>query len=172
MKEISYLDAIQATTDHLQHGGVFLTVAGEDGQAPNTMTIGWGSVGCIWSRPVFTVLVRPQRHTFDMIHKAKEFTVSVPTKNPLKKELAFAGTQSGRDVNKFEGHGLTAIPAQEVSAPIIGECGIHFECKTLLTQDMTPDRMDPSIIDYTYKAGDFHTLFFGEIVRCYTTDEE
>ena len=172
MKEISYLDAIQATTDHLQHGGVFLTVAGEDGQAPNTMPIGWGSVGCIWSRPVFTVLVRPQRHTFDMIHKAKEFTVSVPTKNPLKKELAFAGTQSGRDVNKFEGHGHTAVPAQEVSAPIIGECGIHFECKTLLTQDMTPDRMDPSIIDYTYKAGDFHTLCFGEIVRCSTTDEE
>ena len=172
MKEISYLDAIQATTDHLQHGGVFLTIAGQDGQAPNTMTIGWGSVGCIWSRPVFTVLVRPLRHSYDMILNAKEFTVSVPTKNPLKKELAFAGTQSGRDVNKFEGHGLTAVPAQEVSAPIIGECGIHFECKTLLTQDMTPDRTDPSIIDYTYKAGDFHTLFFGEIVRCYTTDEE
>ena len=172
MKEISYLDAIQATTDHLQHGGVFLTVAGEDGQTPNTMTIGWGSVGCIWNRPIFTVLVRPQRHTFDMIHKAKEFTVSVPTKKPLKNELVFAGTQSGRDVNKFDGHGLTAVPAQEVSAPIVGECGIHFECKTLLTQDMTPDRMDPSIANNTYKAGDFHTMFFGEIVRCYTTDEE
>ena len=172
MKEISYLDAIQATTDHLQHGGVFLTVAGEDGQAPNTMTIGWGSVGCIWSRPVFTVLVRPQRHTFDMIHKAKEFTVSVPTKNPLKKELAFAGTQSGRDVNKFDGHGLTAIPAQEVSAPIVGECGLHFECRTVMNGFMMGDTMDQEIKDRCYPQNDLHELFFGEIVACYATDDE
>ena len=169
MKEISYLDAILTTTDHLQHGGVFLNVAGE---TPNTMTIGWGSVGCVWGKPVFMVLVRPQRHTYEMIRAAGEFTVSVPTKNPLKAELAFAGTKSGRDLNKFEGHGLTAAPALEVGAPIVNECGLHFECRTLLTQDMTPDRMDPSLVNGTYASGDFHTMFFGEIVRCYTTDED
>ena len=169
MKEISYLEAIQATTDHLQHGGVFLTIGGE---TPNTMTIGWGSVGCVWSRPVFMVLVRPQRHSYEMLKTAGEFTVSVPTKNSLKDALIFAGTKSGRDFNKFDGHGITAAPAQAVSAPIVKECGIHFECRTLLTQDMTADQMDPSIIDYTYKAGDFHTMFFGEIIRCYTTDED
>ena len=169
MKELNYLDAIRTTTEHLQHGGVFLTVAGE---TPNTMTIGWGSVGCVWGKPVFTVLVRPQRHTYEMIKAAGEFTVSVPTKNALKAELAFAGTKSGRDLNKFDGHGLTAAPAQEVGAPIVAECGLHFECRTLLTQDMTPDRMDPSLAAKVYPAADFHTMFFGEIVRCYTTDED
>lgn len=169
MKEISYLNAIETTTEHLQHGGVFLNVGGE---APNTMTIGWGSIGCIWNRPVFMVLVRPQRHTYDLLRAAGEFTVSVPTKNPLKRELAFAGTQSGRDFDKFTGHGISAAPAQLVSAPIVRECGLHFECRTLLTQAMTPDRMDPSIIQYTYRAGDFHTMFFGEILRCYSTDGE
>ena len=39
-------------------------------------------------------------------------------------------------------------------------------------QDMTPDRMDPSLAKGVYGAGDFHTMFFGEILRCYTTDEE
>ena len=169
MKEINYLDAIRTATEHLQHGGVFLNVAGA---TPNTMTIGWGSVGCVWGKPVFTVLVRPQRHTYGMIKAAGEFTVSVPTKNPLKAELAFAGTKSGRDLNKFDGHGLTAVPAQEVAAPIVAECGLHFECRTLLTQDMTPDRMDPVLVNGLYSAGDFHTMFFGEIVRCYTTDED
>ena len=172
MKEINYLEAIQTTTDHLQHGGVFLTVAGQDGANDNTMTIGWGSVGCIWGKPVFMVPVRPQRHTFEMIKKAGEFTVSVPTKNPLKDELIFVGTKSGRDYNKFEGHGITAVPAQEVKAPIVGECGLHFECRTLLVQDMTPDRMDEDISSRIYKARDYHTMFFGEIIRCYTTDEE
>ena len=169
MKEINYLDALKTTTEHLANGGVFLTVKGEKA---NTMTIGWASIGYMWRKPVFTVLVRPQRHTFEMIQKAGSFTVSVPTKNPLKAELAFAGTASGRDVDKFQGHGLTALPAQAVDAPIVGECGLHFECKTLLVQDMTPDRMDPELVNGIYAPGDFHTMFFGEIVKCYTTDAE
>lgn len=169
MKEISYLDAMKLTTERLAHGGVFLTLGGE---RPNTMTIGWANIGCLWNRPVFTVLVRPQRHSYEMIQRAGEFTVSVPTVQPLRKELAFAGTKSGRDLDKFDGHGLTAIPAQTVSAPIIAECGLHFECRTLLTQDMTGDRMAAEILDGCYPERDFHTMFFGEILRCYTTDEE
>ena len=169
MKEINYLDALRTTNEHLANGGVFLSV---DGETPNTMTIGWASIGYMWKKPVFTVLVRPQRHTFEMIQKAGDFTVSVPTKHPLKQELIFAGTKSGRDVNKFEGHGLTAMPAQAVKAPIVGECGLHFECRTLLTQAMTPDRMAYELRNGIYAPGDYHTMFFGEIIRCYTTDED
>ena len=169
MKEINYLDALRITTQRLEKGGIFLNIGGE---TPNTMTIGWATIGYVWKKPVFVAMVRPQRHSFDMIQKAGEFTVSVPTKNALKDELIFAGTKSGRDFNKFEGHGLTAVPAQEVNAPIVGECGLHLECRTLLTQDMTGDRMAPEIANGTYKTGDFHTMFFGEILRCYTTDEE
>lgn len=169
MKEINYLDALRVTHEHLANGGVFLNV---HGQTPNTMTIGWASIGYMWRRPVFTVLVRPQRHTFEMIQRAGDFTVSVPTRNPLRRELAFAGTQSGRDVNKFDGHGLTALPAQQVQAPIIKECGLHFECRPLLTQDMTPDRMDAELVNGIYAPRDFHTMFFGEILGCYTTDED
>ena len=169
MKEMNYLDALHITTERLAKGGIFLNVGGE---TPNTMTIGWAQIGNIWNKPIFTVLVRKQRHSYEMIKNAGEFTVSVPTKVPLAEELKFAGTKSGRDFNKFDGHGLTALPAQEVGAPIIGECGLHFECRTLLTQDMTPDRMDAELVNGTYAAGDFHTMFFGEILRCYTTDEE
>ena len=169
MKEINYLDALRITNEKLARNGIFLTVGGEK---PNTMTIGWASIGYMWRKPVFTVLVRPQRHTFEMIKQAGSFTVSVPTKDDLKKELVFAGTKSGRDCDKFDGHGLTAMPAQAVDAPIVKECGLHFECRTLLAQDMTPDRMDPELVNGIYAPGDFHTMFFGEILRCYTTDED
>ena len=167
MKKIHYLEAMAETVDRMAHGGVFLNVGGE---RPNTMTIGWGWIGHCWRKPVFAVVVRPQRHTYGMIQRAGEFTVSVPTSAPLREELAFAGTKSGRDVDKFDGHGLTAVPALQVSAPVIGECGLHFECRTLLTQDMTGDRMDPRVIDYAYPEHDFHTIFFGEILECYRTD--
>lgn len=168
MKRISYLEAMAETAEHMAHGGVFLNVAGEK---PNTMTIGWGWMGPCWGKNVFVALVRPQRHTYDMIRNAGEFTVSVPTRNPLRQQLAFMGTQSGRDVNKFDGYGLTAAPAQQVSAPIVAECGLHFECKTMLVQDMTGDQMALEVLNRCYPERDYHTMFFGEIVDCYRTDD-
>lgn len=168
MKKINYLEAMAETAEHLANGGVFLNVGGE---VPNTMTIGWAWMGPSWKKNIFVALVRPQRHTYEMIKKAGEFTVSVPTINPLKQELIFAGTKSGRDYNKFEGHGLTAVPAQQVNAPIVGECGLHFECKTVLVQDMTGDQMNALMHEKCYPADDFHTMFFGEIVDCYRTDD-
>ena len=166
-KEISYLDGIRAAAEHLQHGGVFLSVGGD---TPNTMTIGWASIGYMWKKPVFTVLVRPQRHSYDMLLRAGEFTVSVPLNDELRRQLAFAGTASGRDINKFAGHGLTALPAKEVSAPIVSECSLHFECKTRLVQPMTPEQMDPELVRGIYAAGDYHIMFFGEILRCYIAE--
>ena len=168
MREISYLDAIKEATDHLQHGGVFLSVGGDK---PNVLTIGWGSVGYYWRKPVFTAILRPQRYSYPLLKQLGTFTVSVPTTNPLKEQLAFCGTVSGADVDKFQGHGITAVPGQVINAPIIKECGLHFECVVKLVQDMTPDRMDEAVLEQCYPARDMHTMFFAEIVACYRTDE-
>jgi flavin reductase (DIM6/NTAB) family NADH-FMN oxidoreductase RutF len=167
MKEIAYTDGMALATQRMSRGGVFLTVGG---LTPNTMTIGWGSIGFFWNRPVFMVVVRPSRHTYNMLLTAGEFTVSVPMARDLKSELAFAGTASGRDVDKFSGHGLTAIPAQKVAAPIVAECGLHYECKVRLVQSMTSDQMDPGVQRLAYPNGDLHAMFFGEILSCYETE--
>ena len=168
MRDISHLDAMKETIDHMSNGGVFLSVGGE---APNTLTIGWGSIGYYWRMPVFTAVVRPQRHTYPILKSLGQFTVSVPTTNPLKAELAFCGTKSGSEFNKFEGHGITAIPGKLVDAPIVAECGLHFECVVKLMQDMTPDQMDKAVLEFGYPQRDMHTMFFAEIVACYRTDE-
>lgn len=167
MKEISYTDAMALTTQKLTHGGAFLSVGGP---TPNTMTIGWGAIGFFWNRPVFLAVVRQSRHTHGLLTGSGAFTISVPTKSDLKRQLAFAGTASGREVDKFSGHGLTAAPARKVDAPIVAECGLHFECQVRLMQDMTADRMDPNVLKTAYPQGDLHTLFFGEILACYETD--
>lgn len=169
MRELNYLDVLGYATDKMSHQGVFLTVPGE---TANTMTIGWGWIGYCWKKPVFVAAVRPQRHTYELIKKAGCFTVSVPTSRELKAELAMAGTKSGRDINKFEGHGLTAVPAQQVEAPIVGECGLHFECRIVMNGFMMGDTIDREIMDRCYPQNDLHELFFGEIVACYATDEE
>ena len=53
--------------------GAFLNVS--HGGRDNTMTIGWGSLGVVWGKPVFSVLVRPSRYTFDLLEASGEFSV-------------------------------------------------------------------------------------------------
>ena len=85
MREIRWTEGLQETMERLSGNGAFLSVGG---QTPNTMTIGWGWIGWCWKRPVFAVVVRPQRFTHDILERTGEFTVSVPTLLALKKELS------------------------------------------------------------------------------------
>lgn len=145
--------------------GAFLTV--NDGERTNVMTIAWGSIGFIWKKPVFTVMVRYSRHTYDLIQKSTEFAVCIPKKDSLKQELALCGSKSGRDLDKFAAAKLTPIKGREVSAPVIKECGIQLECKILYKQAMDENALDPKIKEASYADGDYHVLYYGEIVACY-----
>lgn len=168
MKDMNYSDVIGTINERLAGGGVFLNAAGD---VPNTMTIGWAYMGTSWRKNIFIAMVRPQRHTYELLEKTGEFTVSVPTVNPLRAELGFAGTASGRDVNKFEGHGLTAAPARHVNAPVVSECGLHIECRVVSRQLLAGERMDADIRNRSYPESDYHMLYFGEVVACYSTDD-
>jgi len=146
--------------------GAFLTVAAED--AVNTMTIGWATMGFVWKKPVFMVAVRDSRHTFTLLEKTDNFTVSIPTEKNWNKALAFCGTQSGRNVDKFKECSLQTVPAQKVASPILGLTGVHYECRIIFKAPMDRTLLDPELQDL-YPEKDYHTLYFGEIVSCYTT---
>ncbi|MDD4802013.1 MAG: flavin reductase family protein [Syntrophomonas sp.] len=145
--------------------GAFLTV--KEGERLNTMTIGWGSIGYVWARPVLMVMVRYSRYTHDLIEKALDFSVSVPALGGLKKPLAVAGTKSGRDMDKFKECDLTVQTAKSIASPVIKECDYIFECKLLFKHAMEPDKLDKSIHDKFYADNDFHVIYYGEILACY-----
>ena len=98
MKRIDYMTVAPKAMEQIKKGA-FLTV--KSGQARNTMTIGWATIGHVWRKPVIMVAVRLSRHTFSIIETAEDFTVSIPSSN-MKKEIMFCGTKSGRDHNKFK----------------------------------------------------------------------
>lgn len=166
MKDISYLEAMAPLTHQMAHGGAFLSVPGD-----NTMTIGWGSIGYYWGKPILIAVVRPSRYTYGLIEKAGQFSVSVPLDGALKKALGLAGALSGRDGDKFERCGLTRAPGRFIDGPVVAQCQLHLECKVLLRQDMTPDMMAPQVIQSAYPQGDLHRMYFGEILGCYRTDQ-
>lgn len=164
MREVA-IDRVAALVAPQLPKGIFLCVPGE---APNVMTIGWGGLAYYWRRDVFVVPVRQQRHTYPLLTKAGVFTLSVPQADTMQKELAQAGTLSGRDGNKFEAIGLKTKPGCQVDVPVVDGCALYLECRVLAHNAFAEESMDPAVVASSYPARDFHTLFYGEIVASYT----
>jgi len=162
MKKIDYMAVAEKAMNQIKQGA-FLTVRA--GDVLNTMTIGWATIGYVWRKPVLMVLVRDSRHTFGIIEKAADFTVSVPMTD-MKDAIMFCGTKSGRDYDKYKECSLELAEARKVVSPIINTPGIHFECKIVFKAAMDPAYLDAEY-EKLYPEKDYHTLYFGEIRDCY-----
>jgi flavin reductase (DIM6/NTAB) family NADH-FMN oxidoreductase RutF len=163
-KIVDYRDHIGETIKAFNEERVLLVSRGKKG-LPNVMAIGWGTIGILWRRPIFIVMVRPSRYTYKLIEETGEFTVNIATPE-LKEVVQYCGTVSGRDHNKFKEKQLTAIPSKEVKTPIIKECILHFECRVVYKNDLIPSELEKSIIQTLYPKGDFHRVYLGEILAC------
>ena len=138
----------------------------------DTMTIGWGHIGVIWSKPVFTVYVRESRHTKSLLDENGEFTINVPLGQIDKNILAVCGTKSGRDMDKIQELGLTLEEGETVSVPGIRELPLTLECKVIYKQEQQPDAIDAGCYERYYvkgtrNEGDHHTAYYGEITAAY-----
>lgn len=162
MEKVDYMAVAEAAMAQIRKGA-FLTVS--DGDNLNTMTIGWATIGFVWRKPVLMVAVRDSRHTFGILEKAADFTVSVPS-GDMNDAVMYCGTKSGRDVDKFTTCDLKTKTALEVTSPVIETPGVHFECKIIYKSAMDPALLDPAL-DSLYPEKDYHTLYFGEILAAY-----
>ena len=96
-------------------------------ETPNILTIAW--TGIINTRPAKTYIsVRPSRYSYQLIKDSGEFVINLTTAD-LVRAADFCGVRSGKDINKFAHCHLTAVPASEISAPLIEESPLSLECK-------------------------------------------
>ena len=153
--------------------GVLLTTVAEG--KVNTMTIGWGTLGIQWGKPIYIAFVRESRHTKQMLDKNGEFTVNIPLEGCDKNILSVCGTKSGREMDKIKELGLTLETPETITVPAIKELPLTLECKVIYKQDQDPKAIDPAC-DARYYAkgtpneGDYHTAYYGEIVNVYVVE--
>ncbi|MCD7754940.1 MAG: flavin reductase family protein [Firmicutes bacterium] len=149
--------------------GILLTT--KCGDQVNTMTIGWGTIGIEWGRPIFIAYVRDSRYTKELLEKTGEFTVSAPYGEVDPHILGFCGTKSGRDVDKIQALGLHLEPPVAISAPGIRELPLTLECKVIYKQKQEVGPIPQEIQERYYPvqdgAQDFHLAYYGEIVASY-----
>ena len=164
-EDVHFTTYLKETLAVLSNGGALLAVADTSGGA-NVMTIGWGTVGWVWGKPVFLVMVRPSRYTYSFLEDHGEFTVNVPGRE-LAAAVARCGSASGRDVDKFAECGLTAVPGRRVKVPVIEECVLHYECRVVHRNDVIPAELAPDIDATFYADRSYHRCYYGEILAVY-----
>ena len=136
---------------------------------PNIITLTWAGSLCS-EPPIMGVSIRPSRHSHPLVKQSGEFAINLPTAEMLR-AVDWCGNFSGRDHDKFAEKKLTAAPGLQVKAPIIGESLIAYECRTVMTNEVIPDRLDLAIRNSAYASGDFHRVYFGNIL-CVRVERE
>lgn len=150
----------------LSKNGALITAGNID--SFNTMTIGWGTMGVLWGKNIFTAYVRPSRYTYCFTEENDYFTISFYD-DKYKKELQYLGTKSGRNEDKVKSVGFNAFSI-EPGAISFKEAKIHLVCKKLYFQDLDSTKLsEPSIKRY-YPNPDYHRFYIGEIVSYYVNE--
>lgn len=112
----------------IEPGPVVLLTTAFDGE-PNVMTMSWHMM-MEFVPPRIGCVVSSADHSFTALTRTGECVIAIPAADMAEKVVAI-GNCSGRDTDKFAEIGLTALPAEEVSAPLIGECFANLECRVV-----------------------------------------
>ena len=117
----------------------------------NVLTVAW--TGITNTLPAKTYIsVRPSRHSYGIIKQKGEFVLNL-TPASLARTADYCGIYTGAKVDKFQKCHLTPVAAEEVDAPMIGECPVSLCCRVT---DVVP-------------LGS-HDMFLADILAVYVDD--
>jgi flavin reductase (DIM6/NTAB) family NADH-FMN oxidoreductase RutF len=117
----------------------------------NIITLAWHTP-ISRNPPLYGISVSPKRHSYALIKKSKEFVINFMPYSQVE-AADYCGTHSGRNTNKVCQTGLTLIPAQKLTTPLIKEGYAHLECTLVKTTSL----------------GD-HILLVGEVIAVSADD--
>lgn len=135
----------------------------------NSMTASWGQLGVLWNRNVLTCYIRPNRHTYGFIDEGGSFTVSFFGEE-FRSALAFCGSHSGRDCDKFNETGL--IPTELDGCVAAEQAELVLVCRKIYCYDVKESGFltDDGIVEQTYGSEPYHRAYISEITAAYVKE--
>jgi len=153
----------------LLHENMGLLTVGEPGQT-NSMTIGWGTFGTLWSVPVFNVYVSEDRYTHGLMETNETYTVSFLSK-AHRDDVIYLGTHSGRDGDKISQTSLT-LKYTDNGTPYFEEAFLVIECRKQYGAPFDDARLGeiPSAFYGRSHVG-IHSAYVGQIMQVLVNDD-
>ena len=146
--------------DEFANGLVLVTAGNKDNY--NTMTIGWGTLGTLWSKSICNVYVKKNRYTHEFMDNNEYFTVSFFSED-YKTDMAILGTKSGRDIDKVSLSSLT--PIKEGNYVYFKEARYTLLLKKIYFHDFDINKIPKETKDHYYADEPPHTMYVGEVIE-------
>lgn len=141
----------------------------------NELTVSWGALGDAWwdNMPIAIIFVSATRFTHSFLDANDTFSINIFPKE-FRKAVAYIGSHSGRDEDKVKATGLEVEFSQD-NTPIFPQARLIIECRKIYSHDLERSKFSESLIgNYAQKKFQGvvpHTVFFGEIINCWTKKE-
>ena len=115
----------------------------------NTMTISWGGLGLMWTKPVAITFIRPSRYTYEFLEQGDMFTICFLDEQ-YREVLSFCGSKSGRNVDKV--------------AETFEEARLVLVCKKLYAQMLNEESvLGGDAVLKNYNGDDYHKMYISDI---------
>jgi len=164
MEKKLFLKNIEEMFESLEKGRAILATV-DDETGPTGMTIAWGFFGNMWNEYTFICAVRPNRYTYRGIKTTGKFTVNFFDENHSQ-ALAYFGTVSGYDENKFEKGYITAEKENDGFTAAIKEARMVIECEVVTANQIEPFILKNEYTQQHYKNDNgFHTMIYGKVIN-------
>lgn len=118
-----------AKVNNLMQSGPTVMVSTAFKDKTNIMTMSWHMM-MEFDPPLIGIILSDQSYSFELLKKSKQCVINIPTVDLMEKVVR-CGKLSGRTRDKFTVLGLTPVPAEKVTAPLIAECYANLECKVV-----------------------------------------
>ncbi len=110
--------------------GCVILVSSGNMYKPNVMTFSWQTPVNTKDPCLVLLVIHHARYSYELIRQNGELVINIPGEELLE-QTHFAGSVSGRNIDKFKESGLTPVTAKTVEPPLINECAGHMECKVI-----------------------------------------
>ena len=136
----------------------------------NAMTIGWGSLGVLWGKPVYTVYVSSSRYSYTLLEKYGTFTVCFFNKSHMK-DVMYLGHHSGRDGDKISKTNFHLSYTKDGN-PMFEEAFMVIECRKIYGGPYDSAKFGDVPRQFYEKCQiGVHSEYVGEILNVFVKDD-
>ena len=151
-------------------GSDWMLITAGNCEKQNTMTASWGGLCYVWNYPMAYVVIRPQRYTFEFTEREDRMTLSF-FEEKWRKALAYCGSHSGREEDKFAAAGIS-VQFTETGTPAIAEARLVLECcKVYVDMLKAEGFLDKEIVEKWYPASDYHRVYILKIEHVFVKED-
>ena len=141
---------------------VYLGTAGTP-ERYNSLTLGWGATGVLWSRPSAIVYIRENRYSFRFFEENPIFVLSWYPEQHLTALYKVFGRKSGRDTDKEKLSGFTPVETPDGGVTYLQAEKVVI-CRKVLRQRVPGEFMPKEMQKRLNSDGLVHIQYTGEVL--------